>query len=141
MRVRHAISGGRTGMSLIRYLVVSGLCALLNNASVIVLVDCGFGSITATIIAFGPVLLIAYLLHALFTFGSQPTHVSFSRFAFLMALNFPLWIAGLYLLSDIVRLPIFIAAPSTTVLIFVWNFASTKWAFRAGSSRAQRLTV
>ena len=128
-------------MSLIRYLVVSGLCALLNNASVIVLVDCGFGSITATIIAFAPVLLIAYLLHALFTFGSQPTPVSFSRFAFLMAMNFPLWIAGLYLLSDIVRLPIFIAAPSTTVLIFVWNFASTKWAFLGGNSRAQRLTV
>ncbi|MGH8220856.1 MAG: GtrA family protein [Steroidobacteraceae bacterium] len=128
-------------MSFVRYFVVSGLCALLNNASVIGLVDHGFGSVTATVIAFGPVLLVAYALHALFTFGKRPTQVSFSRFALSMTMNFPLWIAGLYLFNDILRFPISIAAPATTVLIFVWNFASTKWAFLAGSSRASRVTV
>lgn len=125
-------------MSLVRYLIVSGLCALLNNASVIVLVDRGLGSVTATLIAFGPVLLIGYALHALFTFGAHPTRVSFSRFALSMAMNFPLWIAGLYLFSDVLRFPITIAAPATTVLIFVWNFASTRWAFLAGGARAPR---
>jgi len=128
-------------MSLFRYLVVSGLCALLTNASVIVLVDRGFGSVTATLIAFAPVLLVAYALHALFTFGTRPTHVSFSRFALSTAMNFPLWIAGLYLLSDVLRLPISIAVPATTVLIFAWNFASTKWAFLMAGSRAPRASV
>ena len=112
-----------------RFVVVGGLCAVLSNASVIVLARHGFGGILASVIAFGPVLLIGYALHSFFTFGTQPSTLSFGRYALAMLANFPLWAASLGLFSDLLKVPVSIVAPITTGLIFLWNYLSAKWAF------------
>jgi putative flippase GtrA len=114
---------------LFRYVAIGGLCALLNNVAVIALVWSGIGIVTASAIAFGPVLIIGYRLHAHFTFRAQASRISFVRFTLGIALNYPLWIASLYVLCNLLRLSISIAAPLTTAMIFAWNFASAKWAF------------
>jgi putative flippase GtrA len=112
-----------------RYVIVGGLCAILSNATVIVLARHGFGSIVASVIAFGPMLLIGYALHAFFTFGTQPTRLSFRRYALAMLANFPLWAASLGLFSDLLKIPVAIVAPATTLIIFLWNYISARWAF------------
>jgi putative flippase GtrA len=116
-------------MKLSRFVVTGGLCALLNNTLVIVLVHAGFGSAVASVMAFGPVLLIGYALHSVFTFGTAPSGLSFRRYAFAMAANFPIWIAALYVFCEVLKVSVAIAAPATTVLIFLWNYVSVKWAF------------
>jgi putative flippase GtrA len=116
-------------MKFSRFVLTGGLCAVLNNTLVVVLVHAGFGSSVASVMAFGPVLLIGYALHSVFTFGTPPSRLSFSRYAFAMAANFPIWIAALYVFCEVLKASIAIAAPATTVLIFLWNYMSAKWAF------------
>lgn len=118
-------------MRMTRFVVVGGLCAVLSNAAVILLVRAGFGTVVAVLIAFGPVLLMGYALHASFTFGSPFSRGSLARYALGMAANFPIWVLALYLLCDVLKVSITIAAPATTALIFLWNYLSGKWAFAA----------
>ena len=116
-------------MRLTRFIFVGGFCALLNSVAVIVLVRNGMESVTASLVAFGPVLLIGYACHALFTFGTEPSRQSFTRYTVAVAANFPIWIAALYLLCDVLKISIAVAAPVTTVVIFLWNYGSAHWAF------------
>ena len=118
-----------------RFVVVGGLCAVLSNAAVIVLVRYGFGSAVASVLAFGPVLLIGYALHSFFTFATQPTRLTFGRYALATLANFPIWAALLYTCCDLLKFSIALVAPAATALIFVWNYASARWAFipHAGS--------
>jgi len=54
MCLRDLVSGGRTPtVRFSRFAVVGGLCAALSNTAVIVLVRYGYGSVVATLLAFG----------------------------------------------------------------------------------------
>jgi putative flippase GtrA len=97
--------------------------------AVIALAHRGFGSLVASILAFGPVLLAGYVLHSLFTFGAPPARSSFVRYALAMLANFPLWAAALYVFGDLLRVPITVVAPAATLLIFLWNYVAARWAF------------
>lgn len=116
-------------MVLSRYTAVSAVCALLSNAIVIVCVDRGFSGPVASVFAFVPVLLLGYALHCLFTFGTEPSRVSLARYFLAVSANLPLWICGLYLFYNLLRIPIAIATPTLTLILFAWNFASARWAF------------
>jgi putative flippase GtrA len=120
-------------MKLTRFVIVGGLCAVLANAAIILLVRAGFGTIASTILAFVPVLLVGYALHAAFTFRSPLSGVSFGRYTLAMVANFPVWIGALYVLCDLLKISVTIAAPVTTVLIFLWNYLSGGWAFAAAA--------
>ena len=115
-------------MILPKFLVVSGLCAILTNALVILGVRWGLGTATASALAFGPVLIVGYALHSLFTFSERGARLSLARYAIAVALNFPIWTGGLFVLRDLLKVPIVIAAPVMTGLLFAWNFASANWA-------------
>ena len=117
-----------------RFVVVGGLCAVLNNVAVIALVRNGFGSVTASVIAFGPVLLVGFALHSLFTFATQPTRLMFGRYTLAMLSNFPAWAGLLYVFCDVLRISVSLVAPGATVLIFLWNYSSSRWAFLPGAS-------
>ena len=116
-------------MSFPRFVAVGGLCALLSNAAVIVLVRYGFGSLVASLLAFTPVLLIGYALHAAVTFGTPASRVSFGRYAFATLMNFPVWAAALYVFCDLLKVSVAIVAPVATAVIFLWNYMSARWAF------------
>jgi putative flippase GtrA len=116
-------------MRLSRFAVVGALCALLSNAAVIVLVRYGFGSLLASLLAFGPVLVTGYALHTLFTFATQPSRTTFLRYTLATLANFPVWAAALYLFGDVLKIPVTLVAPGATLLIFLWNYAAARWAF------------
>lgn len=115
-----------------RFVVVGGLCAVLTNAGVILLVRYGFGSLTASAIAFGPILLLGYSLHSLFTFSARPTRLAFGRYTLAMLSNFPVWALLLYVSCDLLRVPVAVAAPAATVLICLWNYLWSRWALLPG---------
>jgi putative flippase GtrA len=114
-----------------RFVFVGAACALLSNGSIILLVRYGLSSVTASALAFGPVLLAGYALHSIFTFGLQPSRLTFARYALATAANFPLCVAALYVLGDVLRIPIAIAAPLTTALLFLWNYVAARWAWES----------
>jgi len=120
---------------LIRFTLVGGLCAALSNVLVIALVEHRFGVLSASALAFVPVLVFGFALHSCFTFDSPPSRGAFVRYTLAMAANFPLWSAGLLLFCDLLRVPIALAAPATTVLIFAWNYGTARWAFSRHSAR------
>lgn len=112
-------------MILPKFLIVSGLCAILTNALVILGVHWGLGTAAASALSFGPVLIVGYALHSLFTFSAR---LSLLRYTIAVALNFPIWTGGLFVFRDLLKMPIVIAAPLMTGLLFVWNFTSANWA-------------
>lgn len=124
-------------MTLPRFVLVGGSCAVLNTALVIILVRHGLSSTVASVVAFGPVLLVGYSLHCWFTFRAEPNRTSFIRYSLAVSANFPLWVAGLFLLCDILKLDIAIAAPALTGMLFAWNFASARWIFLSRSVASQ----
>ena len=116
-------------MRLSWHLVIGAFCALLSNTLIIGLVWRGFGYVSASFIAFIPVLLAGYFLHGYFTYRAKPRLSSFALYVASILGNYPLWFAALYLLMDIEGLPIELAAPMTTFLLFVWSYISAGWAF------------
>ncbi len=63
------------------FAMVGAFCALVANVAVITLVRQGFGSLSASALAFGPVLVMGYALHSMFTFRTRPSKESFLRYA------------------------------------------------------------
>ena len=120
-------------MRLSRFATVGAFCALIANIAVIVLVRLGFGSLVASALAFGPVLITGYALHSMFTFAIRPSRDSFFRYTLATLANFPLWAAALYLLGDVLHISIAVAAPVTTMLMFLWNCVAARWAFIRGT--------
>jgi putative flippase GtrA len=53
------------------------------------------------------------------------------RYALAMAVNLPGSIALMFVFCDLAGLPVAAAAPATTVILFLWNFAMSHWAIVA----------
>lgn len=111
-----------------RFILIGGVCALLNNILVIGLSHCGIHYLGATLLAFGPVLVVGYALHTVFTFEAPASWLSFGRYALAMAANYPIWIVALYTFCDLLGFSVTIAAPVTTTLVMLWNYSSARWA-------------
>ena len=111
------------------HLLIGAFCALLNNLLIIGLVWRGFGYFSATWIASTPVLLAGYFLHCFLTYRTKACWSSFAMYCASILGSFPLWFAALYVIIDVAGLPIEVAAPVTTILLFFWNYISIGWAF------------
>lgn len=120
-------------MRLSRFVIIGGVCALLNNILMIGFAHYGFNYLRATFLAFGPVLFTGYALHAIFTFETSASCLSFVRYTLAMAANYPVWIVALYIFCDLLGVSVAIAAPITTVLVFLWNYMAARWALCAAA--------
>jgi putative flippase GtrA len=119
----------RTGAPrFVRYVGVGAICAVLNNIVLIAIVGTGFGYLPGLMIICLPMLVIGFALHTILTFEVKPTASAFLRYSLAMLANYPMWIAGLFMLCDVMKLPILIASPVGTLFLFFWNYVSTHWA-------------
>ncbi len=114
-----------------RYLVVGATCAALHNAIMIAGDLFGLHYVASTLVSFVIVVLCGYGLHSTFTFGRALSVNALWRYALGMAANLPGSIVLMFLLCSLAGLPVAIAAPATTVILFVWNFAMSHWAIVA----------
>lgn len=111
-----------------RFLLVSGLCALLHNAVMIGGDRIGLHYASSSIASYALVVLVGFALHAGFTYRSSPTLGGLVRYALAMAMNLPLSLALLFVLCDLLRIPMSMAAPTATIMLVAWNFVATRWA-------------
>lgn len=111
-----------------RYAVVGVTCALLHNAIMIGCDLIGIHYVVSSLISYAIVVVVGFALHSYFTFVQNPSVKSFLRYAVSMAANYPASVALMFVFCDLMRLPVAVAAPLTTFVLFAWNFLSSRWA-------------
>ncbi len=111
-----------------RYALVAITCAALHNVIMIALdgfgIHYGFSLLASTCF----LVPVGFWLHCAFTFTVDRSWRAFCRYAVVMALNLPLSFVFVWLSFDIMQLPMIVAAPLSTVLLFAWNFLASRWA-------------
>ena len=111
-----------------RYVVVGALCAGLYNLIMIAGDALGVHFVVSSVVAFVVNVLVGYALHCLYTFAERMNARGLLRYAAAMLLNLPLSILGVWLLNRLATLPMWIASPAVTVVLFGWNYVATHWA-------------
>ncbi len=111
-----------------RFLLVGVLCALMHNAILLIADWFAIHYVISCVISYAVVVVLGFALHVHFTFQQAPSFQQFWRYAVSMAANYPITLALLFVMCDVARLPVAIAAPVATVLMMVWNFAASRWA-------------
>lgn len=115
-----------------RFFVVSIACALLHNALMVAGDLLGWHYAATSVVSFAIVAVFGYRLHSAWTFpGAGRGVAAFARYAVSMSLNLPGFILAMYVAVDLAGLPVIMAAPLATVLLWIVNFAATRWALRA----------
>jgi putative flippase GtrA len=112
----------------LRYLLVGGLCALAHNAIMIGGAALRAHYVATSAVSFAIVVVLGFALHTRFTFSVRPELPAFLKYAAGMALNYPIWVALMFVLYGMARLPMVAASPLGTVLLLGWNFAMSRWA-------------
>lgn len=111
-----------------RYTIIGAICALTYNA-VMILGDLAGGHYAPmTVLSFGIMTPLGYLLHSRFTFREKISSRSFLRFASGVTAGFPLSLLSMAILCTGLGLPVAIAAPIATMTLFLWNYALAHWA-------------
>lgn len=111
-----------------RYVVVGAICAAMHNFIMIGGDWLGAHYLPMSFVSFALVTPVGYWLHSDFTFGGKLSFRNFLRFAAGVAAGFPLSLLVMAILCTGLGLPVIIAAPVATAVLFVWNYASAHWA-------------
>jgi putative flippase GtrA len=111
-----------------RYLIVGGTCAVAHNVIMIGGDWLGGHYLLMSCVSFLLVTPLGYLLHSAFTFGERLSWIGLLRFASGIAIGFPISILSMVLLCTGLGLPVLIAAPIATLILFVWNYVTAHWA-------------
>jgi putative flippase GtrA len=111
-----------------RYLTVGVLCALIHNLIMIGSDFAGLHYLPATLISFAVVTPLGYYLHCRFTFREAHSLDGFLRFMSGVAVGYPLSLGLMVLFCSGLALPVIIAAPLATAVLFVFNYVSAHWA-------------
>ena len=114
-----------------RYLLVAITCAVLYNVIMIVGDFVGMHYVASTLVSFVVVVFVGYGLHATFTFGREFSVSALWRYALGMAVNLPGSLILMFVFSGLAGIPVAVAAPATTIILFLWNFAVSHWAIVA----------
>lgn len=114
-----------------RFIATGLVCAVLHNVIIIVGHFLGLHYLPSSVISFALVVLVGYGLHSGWTFpGARRGAGSLARYALSMSANLPLFVAGLYVLVDLLGFSVPLATPVVTVLLMAFNFIATRWALR-----------
>lgn len=120
-----------------RYLTVGATCAVAHNAIMIGADFAGIHYFPATLLSAAVVTPLGYFLHCCFTFRQAPSLAGFLRFMAGIAVGYPLSLALMALFCSGLHWPVLVAAPLTTILLFLFNYASAHWAIVRRWRRAQ----
>lgn len=111
-----------------RYTLVGLACALFNYVVMVGVDRAGGNYLLGTAISFLIVTPLSYALHSWFTFETPFGVRPFMRFAASVALTYPIAIATLAVLCTGIGLDVAVAFPIATIIMFAWNYATTRWA-------------
>jgi putative flippase GtrA len=88
----------------------------------------GVNYVAANLVAFVINVLVGYALHCWYTFSQRMSVTGLARYTLAMLIALPLSLFGMYVLKGLAHLPMLIASPAVTALLFVWNYLATHWA-------------
>jgi putative flippase GtrA len=121
----------------VRYLVVSVVCAGLNNLVLIAADHLGLGYpgvLASSWLISGSV---GYALHTRFSFVRAPTWRTYGRFMLGIALGIPLAFAALWVFRSGLGWPMWASAPSATLAMLIFNYISARIAILRRAPRAR----
>ena len=113
-----------------RYLVIGAVCAVLNNAILILGDRSGLHYAASLLITFLLVLPASYLAHAWWTFKSPANWAAFGRFLGGSIASLAVASLAVGACRGALALPMVVAAPLATVAMTLYNFAMTRWAVK-----------
>lgn len=111
-----------------RYTIVGAICAALNNLLIIGGNLLGAGYLAMSVAAFVVVTPLGYLMHTGFTFGEPPSVRGLLRLYSGAATGFPLFILLMAIFCSGLGMPVALATPLCTVILYAWNYALAHWA-------------
>ncbi len=118
-----------------RYALVAVFCFLLHNAIMIGSDRLGLHYALSQAASACVLLPVGYLLQGNLTFGAERSWRDFARYSGALITNYPVAVAVLWFLCDVLRVDMTVAAPVSTVVLFIWNYATSSWAFTASKIR------
>lgn len=101
---------------------------MLNNILIIGGAAVGVNYVAMSVAAVAAVTMLGYLMHTGFTFRERPSVRGLLRFSSAVATGFPLFILLMVIFCTGLGLPVAIATPLSTVILYVWNYALAHWA-------------
>lgn len=116
-----------------RYLIIGAGCALLNNLILIGGDALGLHVLICVTLTFVFVLPASYVAHACWTFEQRPSWLTFARFiggsfSSLLVASVAIWS-----LHGLLGLPMWITAPTSTVIMVMYNYVLAHWAIKRPS--------
>ena len=117
-----------------RYLAVSVVCVVVNNALLIGLDRLGVYYGLNVLISAAVMIPFSFALQVRVTFACEPTLRAFVRYAAILLVNLPAAFFLLALIHDWGRGSMPYAAPVVTMIMFLWNFVGSHWALLAPRS-------
>lgn len=111
-----------------RYTLVAIFCALLHNAILIAMDAAGFGIVACQAASAAVLLPVGFLLQSRVTFVSERDWRGFARYSAALITNFPVALVALWLSRDLAGVPMWVAAPFSSLVLYCWNFATSTWA-------------
>jgi putative flippase GtrA len=112
----------------VRFALVGLVCAAAHNVIMIGADRWAVHYVWSCVLSYLLVVVLGFALHVRFTYQQVPTLGSFWRYCVSMAANYPITLALLFVLCDVLGWRVTIAAPTATVLMMVWNFFASRWA-------------
>jgi putative flippase GtrA len=116
-----------------RYTLVAVVCALIHNLVLISADAMGAGVLLCQVASAAVLLPIGFLLQSRFTFGVDRSFTSFLRYSLALITNFPVALLVLWLACDISGMPMLLAAPLSSIILFCWNYLTSSWALDPAS--------
>lgn len=113
------------------YGAIGAVCAFMSNFIIIAGSLAGVEYWDAAVLAFVLVTPLGYILQSRFTFGMELSARRFVHFAGSVAVGAALFLALIGLFHSAFDVPVWIASPLATMLIFCWNYAASCWAIRS----------
>ena len=108
-----------------RYIAVGATCAAINILFLIGLVFAGLTTTAANVVSLIPMLFIGYGLHVAITFNVKPSLTGLVKFSAGLIAALPLSILTLFVLVDCLHVPVVLAAPVGSLVVFVWTYLAT----------------
>jgi putative flippase GtrA len=112
-----------------RYTLVAIVCALLHNAILIGMDALGANVFWCQVASAAVLLPVGFLLQSDVTFRCQRSWTGFLRYSVALITNFPIALLILWLTRNVLGLPMWAAAPISSIALFCWNYATSAWAF------------
>jgi putative flippase GtrA len=122
-----------------KYMAGAVLCALVNNIILIAGAHAGLADEAGVAIAWLVGGTIGYAYHSYVTFDRRLEVRSYGQFMIGTALGVPLTWLSLVFFRSVLRWPMELASPATTIALFVYNYMNAQFAIAWRARRAPPL--